>query len=107
MAVIKTLSEPATGTIAVVQARCDVMPEGPFPMTRPSRRIRSFSGCHPEVSPTPSSPGALHGWQPPDPSAAVRHYLLLHHYLRLRRLHQQAHRSTGGRQAAAPGEGAE
>jgi hypothetical protein len=107
MAVFKTLGGPAAGTIALAQARCNVTPEGCLPMAEPSRRNRSFSGCHPEVSPTPSSPGALHGWQPPDPSAAVRHYLLLHHYLRLRRLQQQAHRTTSGRRAAAPGEGAE
>jgi hypothetical protein len=62
---------------------------------RSARRESMIVGCHPEVRPTPSSPGALHGWQPPDPSAAIRHYLLLHHYLRLRRLQRQEVRANG------------
>lgn len=48
-----------------------------------------------------SSPGAPPRWQPPDMNAAVRNYLLLHHYLRLRH-NMHAHREARRITAAVP-----
>jgi hypothetical protein len=56
-----------------------------------SRQAREFSGCHPELTPKSSPPGALSGWQLFDLSPAISYHLLLHHYVRLRRFMRLQH----------------
>lgn len=60
----------------------------------PFKRDQLFLGCHPEVNPIFSSPGARPGWQPLEKLAATeRQELIYHYYMRLHyllRLHREA-----------------
>lgn len=60
-------------------------------MASNSRQAREFSGCHPELTPKSSPPGALSGWQLFEHPPAVSYHLLLHHYVRLRRFMRLQH----------------
>jgi hypothetical protein len=60
-------------------------------MASGTSRPNKFSGCHPEVTPKSSPPGALPRWQLFDLPPAVGYHLFLHHCVRLRRFMRLQH----------------
>jgi hypothetical protein len=60
-------------------------------MASGTSRQNTFSGCHPEVTPKSSPPGALPRWQLFDLPPAVGYHLFLHHCVRLRRFMRLQH----------------